>query len=63
MHIFLKAPKLQTCPRCSRAVLPHLMCPNCGYYKGVQVKDVLLKLTKKERKLKEKELKTQEHGK
>lgn len=63
MHIFLKASTLQTCPKCAQAFLPHLMCPNCGYHKGVQVKDVLAKLTKKERKLKEKELKTQDHGK
>ena len=63
MHIFLKAPKLQTCPKCAKAVLPHVTCLNCGYYKGAQVKDVLAKLTKKERKLKEKELKTKEHGK
>ncbi len=56
MHVFLKAPKLQTCPKCAKALLPHVACPNCGYYKGVQIKDVLAKLTKKERKLKEKEI-------
>ena len=43
--------------------MPHVTCPNCGYYKGSQVKDVLAKLTKKERKLKEKELKSKSNGK
>ncbi len=32
------------------------MCPNCGYYAGRQVVDVLAKLDKKERKKREKEL-------
>ena len=32
------------------------MCQNCGYYKGRQIIDVLAKLSKKERKQKEKEL-------
>jgi len=32
------------------------MCENCGFYKGREVVDVLKKLTKKERKAKEKEL-------
>lgn len=36
------------------------MCANCGYYAGRQVVDVLAKLDKKQRKLKEKELHTHE---
>jgi len=32
------------------------MCQNCGYYKSREVVDVLKKLTKRERKAKEKEL-------
>jgi len=38
----------------------HTACLNCGTYKGREVIDVLKKLTKKERKQKEKELKAQE---
>jgi len=37
--------------------LPHTACKNCGYYKGKEVVNVLGKLTKKEKKLREKEIK------
>ena len=60
MHLFLKAPFLSKCPKCGKPVLPHTVCPNCGYYKGREVVDVLKKLTKKERKKREKELKAKE---
>lgn len=57
MHIFLKTPFLVKCQKCTRLILPHYACPHCGYYKGVEVIDVLKKMTKKERKAKEKEMK------
>ena len=60
MHIFLKQPSLAKCPKCGKPVLPHTVCLNCGYYKGMEVIDVLKKLTKKERKKKEKEMKAKE---
>jgi large subunit ribosomal protein L32 len=25
------------CPRCRTAKLPHLVCPQCGFYRGRQV--------------------------
>jgi hypothetical protein len=37
-------------------VRPHTVCSNCGYYKNKEVIDVLKKLTKKERKQREKEM-------
>ena len=43
------------CPKCKETVLPHHLCQNCGSYSGREVVDVLAKLTKKERKKKEKE--------
>ncbi len=48
------------CEKCGQAVLPHRVCLNCGTFKGREVIDVLKKLAKKEKKLKEKELAEQE---
>jgi len=56
MHLFLANPASSACPKCGKAVLAHTVCQNCGYYKGEEVIDVLKKLNKKERKLKEKEM-------
>lgn len=56
MHLFLKRFFLASCLKCGKPVLPHTVCRNCGYYKGKEVIDVMKKLTKKERKQKEKEM-------
>ncbi|PIV12685.1 MAG: 50S ribosomal protein L32 [Candidatus Nealsonbacteria bacterium CG03_land_8_20_14_0_80_36_12] len=56
-HIFLNKPVLVICPKCGKLILPHAVCPSCGYYKEKEVIDVLSKLSKKERKKKEKEMK------
>ena len=48
------------CPKCKKPKRPHALCLNCGYYKNREVIDVLKKLTKKERKQKEKEMKIRE---
>jgi len=55
-HIFLKVPILTKCSKCGKPVSSHTVCFNCGYYKGIEVIDVLKKLTKKEKKKKEKEI-------
>ncbi|OGZ19925.1 MAG: 50S ribosomal protein L32 [Candidatus Nealsonbacteria bacterium RIFCSPHIGHO2_01_FULL_43_31] len=60
MHLFIKEPALVVCPKCAKPVLPHIACRACGYYKGEEVIDVLKKLTKKERKQKEKEIAAKE---
>ena len=36
----LKAPGLSTCPQCQRSKLPHVVCPNCGWYKGRQAIEI-----------------------
>ena len=59
-NIFLKTSTLTTCPKCGKPVLPYMVCLNCGYYKGREVIDVLKKLTKKEKKAKEQEMKGKE---
>lgn len=56
MHIYIKPTNLSFCPKCKKANRPHTLCQNCGYYKGRLIIDVLAKLTKKERKQKEKEM-------
>jgi len=55
-NIFLTRPSLVLCPKCGKEVRPHLLCRNCGYYKGREVVDVFKKMDKRERKKKEKEL-------
>ena len=36
----LSAPARSECPHCGRAKLPHVVCPNCGWYKGRTAIDV-----------------------
>ncbi len=49
----MKPKKLVKCSHCGREVLPHIVCKNCGYYKGREVVNVLAKeLKKKEKKQK-----------
>jgi large subunit ribosomal protein L32 len=36
----LAAPPRSVCPHCHRAKLPHVVCPNCGWYKGRQAVEV-----------------------
>lgn len=55
-HHALKKPAFSKCQKCGTEIIPHTVCLNCGTYRGREVIDVLAKLTKKERKKKEKEL-------
>jgi large subunit ribosomal protein L32 len=36
----LSAPARSICPQCRQAKLPHVVCPNCGWYGGRQAIDV-----------------------
>lgn len=36
-HAFVKAPNLSSCPKCHEPILPHHVCPECGYYRGRKV--------------------------
>ena len=57
MHIYTTPGTLTTCQKCKAPVRAHAICRKCGYYKGKEVINVLGAMTKKERKLKEKEFK------
>lgn len=59
MHLYAKTPKLTLCSKCSKVVLPHTLCQNCGTYREREMIDVFAKLDKKEKKLKQKELQEQ----
>lgn len=61
-HHALKKRTIFTCTKCGQPLLPHQVCPNCGFYNGREVIDTLKKLTKKERKKKKKEIDQHEHA-
>ena len=61
-HHALEKRSFSVCAKCGSDVISHHVCQNCGTYAGREVIDVLSKLTKKEKKAKEKELSKQEKG-
>lgn len=36
-HLALTAVTLVECPQCHKMKRPHTVCPECGYYNGIQV--------------------------
>ncbi|MFN8442206.1 MAG: 50S ribosomal protein L32 [Caldilineaceae bacterium] len=39
-HDAIGVPKLVQCSNCNSRMLPHRVCPSCGYYRGRQVVEV-----------------------
>lgn len=33
----ISVPNLSECPQCHELKLPHVVCKNCGYYKGREI--------------------------
>lgn len=60
MHLYLENPPITLCLKCKKPARSHTVCYNCGYYNGKEIIDVLGQLTKKEKKAREKEIKTAE---
>lgn len=56
MHLFLKEPNLLQCEKCGQPMRSHTVCPACGFYKGTEVVNVLAKLDRRQRRLKEAEM-------
>jgi len=48
----VQAPTLTICSHCKQAMMPHRVCPFCGYYKGKKVIDLEARDKKKREKLK-----------
>ncbi len=61
-NIFIKEPNLVSCSKCGKPKKSHIVCPSCGYYKNKEVINLLERLTKKEKKIKEKEIAIKEKG-
>lgn len=53
-HHALKMASLSLCKDCGSPKAPHVICSVCGKYKGKQIVDVHTKISKKEKKSKEK---------
>ncbi len=47
VHHKLKPQKMTTCTNCQAKILPHTVCPKCGYYKGKEALNVMKKVAKK----------------
>lgn len=45
-HDALSTENLVACSNCGTMILPHIVCPNCGHYKGREV----IEIKKKEKK-------------
>lgn len=54
-HDALKKKTIAKCPKCGEAVLPHVVCKECGTYKGRQILKIVDKKKPTEKKVEKKE--------
>jgi large subunit ribosomal protein L32 len=54
-HLEAKAKSLSVCPQCKKAVAPHKICANCGFYNGQDVLEIEKKQKEKAERRKERE--------
>ena len=47
-HHAIGKPNLRPCPNCGEYGMPHRACPECGFYKGIQVIQPKVKRATKE---------------
>lgn len=46
-NICIKEPTLVKCKKCGKPTLPHIVCRECGFYKGKEYINVMAKIEKK----------------
>lgn len=44
--IMLKSVALQTCKNCGKPSLPHIVCSECGFYRGKSIRKEPVRVTK-----------------
>jgi len=49
-HDAVKGNSLSTCKECGAKIMPHCVCPKCGFYKGRRVVTIKVKDKKKDDK-------------
>jgi len=54
-HLAAKPKNLAICANCKKPVVPHLVCANCGFYKGQDVLEIEKKQKEKAARKKERE--------
>lgn len=62
-HLKLKSINLSICPKCNEPKLPHQVCPNCGFYRGVDILKLEGKARQKEERRKAAEKAEESEGK
>jgi len=58
-HWKLRLASFSTCSHCGKPVMPHRVCPFCGYYKGKPVVEIKQKEDKEAQEVKEEKAKAQ----
>lgn len=48
-HHFLVTPSMSQCSNCKTPLVPHRICPVCGYYRGKQVLTMKVKESKEKK--------------
>lgn len=54
-HFALAQLHLTACPKCKKQILPHRVCPFCGFYRGRDILQIDIKADRKKKKAKKKE--------
>ena len=62
-HLETKVKTLSVCPQCKQPIMPHLVCKNCGFYKGADILEIEKKQKEKDARRKEREKENEESSK